>query len=127
MKRTETKLIVAFLMIAAIISSVFYIGKPNKSQVNRYLSIQKDGVEIKRYPYDEIRPDWEEIIRGGEGENTVVMTEEGVRIAHATCPDKICVHMPAISEPGEMIVCLPNKLLLEIVDDSTQGIDVINQ
>ena len=96
MKKTETKIIVAFLLIAAIVFSIFYIGESNISSENKYLSIQQDGVETKRIPYDQLKPGWEEVIKGEQGENTVVMTEEGVQIAHATCPDKICVHMPAI-------------------------------
>lgn len=37
-----------------------------------------------------------------------------VRIAKANCPRKLCQHSGWISRPGETIVCLPNRLLIEI-------------
>ena len=32
----------------------------------------------------------------------------------ANCPDKYCVHQNPIHSAGEVIVCLPNKLVVEI-------------
>lgn len=127
MKKSELKIVMGILIIAVIILSVFYIKRPEDVSTDKYLSIQQDGVEIDRIPYDRLDKNFKKVVKGEDGENTIEMTEEGVRITHADCPDKICVHMPAISEPGEMIVCLPNKLLLEIVEDTSEGIDVINQ
>ena len=38
----------------------------------------------------------------------------GVRILESFCPAKVCVHTGWIKHPGETIICLPNKILLEI-------------
>ena len=49
----------------------------------------------------------------------------------ADCPDKICVNHAAISKKGETIVCLPHKVVIEVVDqDGTQKenqIDIISK
>lgn len=37
-----------------------------------------------------------------------------VRVAQADCPRKLCQHAGWISRPGQTIVCLPNRLLIEI-------------
>jgi hypothetical protein len=36
----------------------------------------------------------------------------------ADCPDKLCMHQNAISLAGENIVCLPNKVVCTVVDET---------
>jgi len=43
-----------------------------------------------------------------------IKADKGARILDSDCPAKICVHTGWIRMPGETIVCLPNKILLEI-------------
>jgi len=43
-----------------------------------------------------------------------ISTENGVRLVESDCPAKICVHSGWIKNSGQTIVCLPNKLLLEL-------------
>ena len=54
-----------------------------------------------------------------------------VSMIKADCPDKICVNHAAISKKGETIVCLPHKVVIEVVDqDGTQKenqIDIISK
>ena len=38
-----------------------------------------------------------------------------VNMTEADCPDKLCMHQGPISISGETIVCLPNKVVIEIV------------
>lgn len=45
----------------------------------------------------------------------------------ADCPDKLCVHQGYISRVGEVLVCIPNKVVVEIKsDDSEKELDGIN-
>lgn len=46
--------------------------------------------------------------------------------AKADCADQICVAMGRISNPGQMAVCLPNRLILTVVpgEDSPPQLDV---
>ena len=39
----------------------------------------------------------------------------------ADCPDQICATHPKISKNRESIICLPNKVILEIVDRADEG------
>ncbi len=48
------------------------------------------------------------------GTNTVQIEHGKISVTEADCPDHICVNSPAISKPGEIIACLPHKLLIEI-------------
>ncbi len=49
------------------------------------------------------------------GYNIVKIEDGTVTVSEASCPDKICVNHRPISKTGETIVCLPNKLVVEIV------------
>ena len=43
----------------------------------------------------------------------------------ADCPDLLCVHQRAISRQKETIVCLPNKVVVEIVGGKEAGLDEV--
>ncbi len=49
-----------------------------------------------------------------EEDGTVIMTE-------ADCPDHLCVKQGKIKQFGESIICLPNKVVLEIVANDTKA------
>ena len=50
----------------------------------------------------------------GDHYNLVVIEGGTVGIAEASCPDQICVRHPAISTTGDSIVCLPNRLVIQV-------------
>lgn len=49
---------------------------------------------------------------------TCVMVIDGAKVymESADCPNQICVHHSSISHKGETIICLPNRVVIEIVD-----------
>lgn len=57
------------------------------------------------------------------GENTICIEAGSVYMKHADCPDQICVKHKAISKNGEMIVCLPNKVFIQIENANRNEID----
>ncbi|MBO5060551.1 MAG: NusG domain II-containing protein [Clostridia bacterium] len=46
--------------------------------------------------------------------NTVAIENGEVYMKSASCPDKLCVHQGIISSSSEKIVCLPNKVIVEV-------------
>lgn len=48
------------------------------------------------------------------GSNTVVIKGGTVYVSEADCRDQICVNHAPISKEGEIIVCLPHKVTVEI-------------
>lgn len=51
---------------------------------------------------------------GQEKHNLIRIENETIAIIEADCPDKICVHTGPIHKSGEIIACLPHKLIIEI-------------
>lgn len=55
------------------------------------------------------------VVSHGYGHRVEVKPEDGqVWVTEATCPDKICIHQGKISQEGETIVCLPNRMIIQI-------------
>lgn len=37
-----------------------------------------------------------------------------VRVAESNCPNQVCVHTGWVSRPGRTIVCVPNRVVIEV-------------
>lgn len=48
-----------------------------------------------------------------------VINNQTVDVTFATCPDRLCVFQKSISRDGESIVCLPHKIVIKIVSDTS--------
>lgn len=48
--------------------------------------------------------------------NTVVIENGEVRVSSADCKNQICVNTPKISDSGEQIICLPNQVIIEVIE-----------
>lgn len=46
--------------------------------------------------------------------NTVVIENGSVYVSDADCKNQICVNHSPITKKGESIICLPNKVIVEI-------------
>ena len=65
-------------------------------------------------------------VRGYVGDSYLEVKDGRVRMIDSACPDKLCVKTGWISRPGESIVCLPNRVVIEITGGEG-GPDVVNQ
>lgn len=71
-----------------------------------------DGREVGRY---DLSRDAAYPIAGWNGGSNLLVIEGGAaRMAEASCPDKLCEHTGRIFRTGERIVCLPNRVVVEI-------------
>jgi hypothetical protein len=55
--------------------------------------------------------------------NTILVENNSISIKDANCPHQECVKSGSISKPGQMIVCLPYKLIISINGQSNSDID----
>jgi len=83
--------------------------------------VEVDGREAYRYS---IREDGEYPIRGyqpavGRSETTHILHIRNgqVYVEEARCRDKICERMGKIDNPGQLIVCVPYKVLIRLEGD----------
>lgn len=61
------------------------------------------------------------------GNNEVHIENGEVHMHESDCKDKICMKMGKISLSGDSIICLPNRLMVKIVEDkpSDDSLDMI--
>lgn len=61
------------------------------------------------------------------GTNTLKVFNNGIQMTASSAPRRIALDMGFISKPGQRIICVPNRVLVEIVggkpEDSNGGID----
>jgi len=126
-------IIVALLVILSFVPLAFFTYQNASADGdNLHVVVSSDGevvheMELKN---DHTREVYEFVDDHGH-ENTVVREGQTVYMADANCTDLLCVQQGEITEVGETIVCLPNRVLVEIVSGDTEpvnddGVDVIS-
>ena len=78
-----------------------------------YLITFRDDIMGVKYFSDQPEPKLTE----GTSYNILSVTDGMVVMEAADCGDQICVHHKPISSIGESIICLPHRLVVEIVGD----------
>jgi len=106
-------------LLSAILLCVFAIW------VGSRLGRQKPGTEVVVYEENQERlrfplhEDAEYLIVTEAGKINRLVIENGqAEITEASCRDKLCVHQKAISKVGEVLVCLPNRLIVTVQEVS---------
>jgi hypothetical protein len=56
---------------------------------------------------------------GQLGQTLLVIDDRGVRITESPCPRKICIAMGTARQTGDLLACVPNRILVRI--DSPAG------
>lgn len=123
MKRWDAILVFAYVLITiAVTMAAFTVKDVHKDYDSKMLRIQVDGETVKEMmiPVSETQ---EFSIPTQDGYNIVRVEGEKVRIIEADCRDGICARATPISEPGEIIVCLPHKLVVEIIGSKSNTVD----
>lgn len=62
-------------------------------------------------------------IDGATGEVVVRVADGAVRIATSGCLDQTCVRTGAVSSPGAVIACVPNRVVVRVGGAGDGGLD----
>lgn len=110
----KIKVILA-LLLAAVASAVWILlqGQGTDSPVAR---ITRNGTQLEEIDLSQVDEPCSFVLEDENGFNTVLVEKGRIRISAADCPDQICVKQGWISDGAVPIVCLPHKLVVEIVD-----------
>lgn len=85
------------------------------------VTVHQDGREIGTYPLEK-----EQTISIPYGENSynlLFISGGEASISDADCPDGLCVRQKAVSRNGESIICLPHKLVIQVVAGKEKELD----
>ena len=82
--------------------------------------IRVDGIVEEVYSLNEERE-----IEILDGSNVIRISNRSVDMISATCPDQICVRHRAITKNRESIICLPNKVIVQIENNQEAEMDTM--
>ena len=112
-KRVVAVVAVIVLLVGASVASIIYMKSGKNDGSNELL---------RTVSLDDVKNPYTFRIEYGDGEYNDILVENGkIKIADASCPDKLCVNMGYISEPLMPITCLPNHLVIRIVNDGEES------
>lgn len=115
MKREQRNTLILAAALFAVLGAAFLVQRfllrgPDGPMV--WAMVQTGGQEPQRL---DLSKDVEFRVGDDETDYNVVRVEGGkIMVVEADCADKICVYTGAISQPGELIACLPHGLLIYI-------------
>lgn len=116
-------IVISLLLTIFIVLSV----KINSSYIDtddKYVSVQVNGEEIKQITISEELKTYP--IRTSFGLNVLQIKNKKVKIIEASCPDKIDVKFGEIDKVGQSIICMPNRLIIQIKSNKPNELDVVN-
>ena len=124
MKKGDKIVFIILLIIVVISLSVASIYKITIKGSENIAVIKSAGIVIRTIDLNKVKEPQEFTIKTKDGHyNTILVTHDGVKVKDSDCAHKECVKSGSISEPGGMIVCLPNKLMISIEGEANKGID----
>lgn len=127
MKLTKgDKILVVFLIIFSILLA-FYMSTLNKNVETKYVSIQVNGNEINTIEFTKDNIGEKYKIETEYGYNILEIGDGEIKIIDASCLDKLCIKQGTISEVGQLLVCLPNRLIIEIKSDNNTNNQIDGQ
>lgn len=117
-RKSDFVLIIAIVLVAALLWVVLRFT----SREGSYVKVTIDGQIYGEYPLnDEL-----EIRIGDDGSYNLLIIQNGeAYVSEASCPDKLCVHQGRIHYNGQSIVCLPNKVVVEVIGGEQSEYDAV--
>lgn len=115
MSKKDWMLIVIILFVAGLACFLHeVIGAEGAGSVTVKVNGEIEGV----YSLAEDRK-----IKINGGTNVLVIKNQEADMIEADCPDKLCVNQKAVSKNHESIICLPNKVVVEVDSKENSQLD----
>ena len=119
-KKNDLILLMVIAAAGCIITAFVYLSSTSGSLVQ----ISVSGNITKTLPLD---TDTQLEIKGENGKTCLLVIENGEAfVKTADCPDMTCVNTGRISKAGQTIICLPNRIVIKIINENSEdGVDAV--
>ncbi len=118
--------IIALIVIFIAAASYAVISFTAFSDAAKSAEVYVGGELYGEYDLQEIKTERHVRIKTENGENLLELTNDGARMLDASCPDKKDVKSGKITKPGQVIICIPNKVLVKLVGDGKDKVDKVS-
>lgn len=125
--RKKAVLLTAVLLVLALICCIriYMAGHkiPSDGQ-SLYADIYQNGELLQTIRLDTVTSEYTFEVTGDAGAtNTICVRSGSIAIVSASCPDQICVHQGFINNSLLPITCLPNRLVIQVREQSSVSDD----
>lgn len=113
-----------FLFIAVLLIGLFgFVLLRHDAKDTATVQISSEGEIIKTVP---LKTDGIYDITTEYGYNIIIVENGQVWVSEADCPGKDCMRFGKISRDGQVILCLPHRLVVSISNSAQGGPDAIS-
>lgn len=114
-------LLIAFVLVICAVGCLYLFVFRQRGDM---VQLTVDGKLYGTYSLSEDRV--EDIYTGQDSHNRLVIRDGKAMMETASCPDGICVAHNPIFRVGESIVCLPNRVVITVVNAAdTDAPDIV--
>ena len=122
----KTAIIITAILCLILAASLIAIFHPVSSDSGYVADIYQNGELLTSVLLEDPDAPLRFTITGENGcINEIEVRSHSIGIVSASCPDKLCVHQGFIDTPDLPIVCLPNKLVIQLRQADSEAVDMI--
>lgn len=114
--RSDLLLIAVIMIVAAVIFFVSTFSPDGKTAV-----VTLDGERVTTINLESAKNETFAV-----GDVFIEVKDGCVSITDSDCPDKTCVKTGELSKIGDVSVCVPNRVCVEIIGESADGVDILS-
>ena len=112
-KPKSTRFWLVILGVLLLAAAVGMLVLHSHRQTGALVQVTQDGQVVDAFPLD--RNGTRRYENGKGGYNIVTVAGGKVAVTEASCPDQICVRHGPTDQTADPIVCLPNKLVVQVL------------
>ena len=116
--KNDVRLIVTLLLLLAVATLALLLFRTEGDSV----TVTVDG---KLWGEFSLLEDRVVEIKNGDDYNRLIIRDGKAYVEYASCPDGICAALRPVSYGGESIICLPNKVVIEVHTADNDRPDII--
>ncbi len=110
------RLVILLLLVGGTVGTVVVAARPAGETV----VVEQEGRVLFRAPLAQERS---ARLPGPLGESLLRIGDGSARLLESPCPHQVCIGMGGIRRAGELLACIPNRLLVRIEGEGGEGAD----
>ena len=123
MKKTAFWVAVIAVILLASVGAILWQNHAKQDAV--VAEIYVEGTCVRTVDLSEVKEPETFVVVGAIGKNTVRVEPGRICVTETDCPDHVCIQMGWLSsENPRPIVCLPNKVVIQLADSTENTNDV---
>jgi hypothetical protein len=116
---------IVLITIMLAVAAAGFVLVPHIAGAGGHAVVEVDGQRELDLPLDR---DVTITVTGPSGDSVIIVEDGAVRVGDSICPHHICMNMGRLRYPGEVAVCVPNRLVITVRGKSgQQGFDGVTQ